>query len=328
MVLGAGVVTVIYGSGSGLTASGEQVWSQATTGIQGQPEFDDEFGWALAAGDFDGDGFTDLGIGVDEEDVSGHVEAGAVSVIYGSGSGLTATGDDVWTQDGLEGQPETGDLFGWALAAGDFDGDGYSDLGIGAIQESVVGHTNVGSVNVIYGSGSGLTANGDDLWSQDSDGLQGQPEVHDFFGWALTAGDFDGDGYADLGVGAPFEDVAGTIDVGVVNVIYGSGRGLTIIGDDVWSQETLGILGQLELGDDFGSALGVGDFDGDGYSDLVVGTPNEDVVGHTDAGSVNVIYGSGSGLTINGDDLWSQHSDGIQSQPESDDRFGDAVRSG
>ncbi len=52
------------------------------------------------------------------------------------------------------------------------------------------------------------------------------------------------------------------------------------------------------------------------------------MVGHTNAGSVNVIYGSGSGLTITGDDLWSQHTDGIHSQPESDDRFGDAFGSG
>src|SRR6185503_13408667 len=87
----------------------------------------------VAKGDFNGDGFADLAIGVPEEDTGGAEDAGAVNVIYGSASGLTATDPNVpapqfWSQNstGISGASEAGDRFGAALASGDFNGDGFS----------------------------------------------------------------------------------------------------------------------------------------------------------------------------------------------------------
>ena len=101
-----GVVNIIYGSqGSGLSATGNQVWHQDSPGILGVAEKFDRFSYRdVATGDFDGDGFDDLVVGIPEEDLQIDQEniedTGVVNVIYGSqGSGLSATGNQVWHQD-------------------------------------------------------------------------------------------------------------------------------------------------------------------------------------------------------------------------------------
>src|SRR5262245_7680398 len=76
--------------------------------------------------DFNGDGFSDLAVGVSGENNN----AGAVNVIYGSASGLTSTGNQVWTENSLGETSSAGDRFGISLAAGDFDNDGFADLAI------------------------------------------------------------------------------------------------------------------------------------------------------------------------------------------------------
>src|SRR4051794_12177712 len=86
--------------------------------------------------------------------------------------------------------------------------------------------------------------------------------------------DFDGDGFADLAVGVPGEDIGFRSGAGAVNVIYGSATGLTEVGDQFWAQESVGVPGASEPGDHFGSPAS-GDFDGDGYADLAVGVPGE-----------------------------------------------------
>src|SRR5207247_449249 len=99
-----------------------QIWHQGSPGVWGEVEPDDAFGSALAAGDFNGDGYTDLAIGVPGESVNGRPGAGAVNVLYGSRYGLTAAGNQIWTEEslGLDAS-EKGDHFGASLAVGDFD---------------------------------------------------------------------------------------------------------------------------------------------------------------------------------------------------------------
>ncbi|MEO7117691.1 MAG: VCBS repeat-containing protein [Candidatus Limnocylindrales bacterium] len=114
--------------------------------------------------------------------------------------------------------------------------------------------------------------------------------------------DFNGDGYADLAIGVPYDSVGGAAGAGVVNVIYGSSTGLVADGDQVWSQAVVaGVGGQgAESADHFGRSLATGDFDDDGYGDLAVGVPGEDFGGMTDAGIIQVIYGSPTGLIAAG----------------------------
>ena len=135
--------------------------------------------------DFNGDGFDDLAIGVPAEGVGGAALAGAVNILYGGTGGLAGT-NQLLTQ----GNPEPVDLFGFAVAKGDFNADGFTDLAVGAPKEGVGTAALAGAVNVFYGSVDGLPAT-----SQVR--LQGNPEDSDQFGFALDAGLFNDDDVMD-----------------------------------------------------------------------------------------------------------------------------------
>lgn len=339
-VVDAGAVNVIYGSAAGLDPSSppDQIWHQNSTDVEDVAETGDRFGTRLAVGRFDDDAIDDLAIATPFEDVGTVVDAGAVNVIHGSAGGLSASGgpegtpDQLWSQDsaGIEDSAEAGDLFGWDLAAADFNGDGYADLASSVYVESVGSVAQAGAVHVIHGSGDGLsaTATPDQLWSQDSPGVEDVAEPGDRFGVRLAVGRLNGDAYADLVVSAPYEDTGtrAVVDAGAVHVIHGSSAGLsaTFVPDQLWTQGSAGVDDVAEANDQFGLRVEVGGFNGDGYDDLAVGVPYEDVGTIVDAGAVNVINGTGSGLTaLFGDDqLWTQNSAAIEDASEAGDLFG------
>jgi FG-GAP repeat protein len=339
-VVDAGAVNVMYGSASGLQADApdDQFWNQDSPGVAGTAETGDQFGFAMGEGDFNADGFTDLAIGVSYEDLGTITRAGGVNVLYGSSSGLQVVNpaDQFWTQDtpGVEDTSEPFDGFSRALVAADFNADGYADLAIGVPREDVGDIAHAGSVNVLYGTAAGLQADSpdDQFWTQDSTDVQDQSEPGDVFGRHLAAGDFNGDGVADLAVGAPFEDIGTVNSAGGLNVLYGSSSGLQA--DDpanqFGSQGSNGVQDQAEAGDLFARALNAGDFNGDGYDDLAIGVRREDVGTVTDAGAVAVVYGSAEGLQANlpDDQFWSQGSNGVQDRPEAGDQFGFHLNSG
>jgi hypothetical protein len=192
------------------------------------------------------------------------------------------------------GTPEAYDFFGSALASGDFDGNGFSDLAIGVQGEDVGGATNTGAVNVIY---SGDYAPGDQFWSQ-GEGLEGAVEDYDHFGQSLAAGDFNGDGRDDLAVGVPDEDVGSPRqnDAGAVNIIYSSTNGLTSVGDQILTENNIFGSGSAQAGARFGFALAAGKFTGGSLEHLAIGAPFRDVVlaggvqSAIDAGHVVVVF--------------------------------------
>ncbi len=120
-----------------------------------------------------------------------------------------------------------------------------------------VGTTAAGAVNVIYGSGGGLTSTGNQVWTQNSAGVLDSAEAADSFGAAVAAGDVDRSGDADLAIGAPLESVGAAGGAGALNMLYGSGGGLTSTGNQLWSQDTPNVLDQAETGDQFGAAMGL-----------------------------------------------------------------------
>ena len=136
------------------------------------------------------------------------------------------------------------------MAIGDFDGDGSGDLGIGArgAMPCAEGCRGAGTVTVIYGSPSGLSAAGNQLWSEASPGIPGSAEPDDGFGSAVAAADFDGNGRDDLAVGVPAEDPSrfvdkGGIGAGAVYVLYGTASGIRARGAQRWTQTVPGCPG-------------------------------------------------------------------------------------
>jgi hypothetical protein len=321
---GAGAVNILYGAAAGLTGSGSQQFTQDSAGVPGTADANDHFGAALAAGDFDDDGFADLTVGVPGETLGSIPGAGAVNVLYGAAVGLAGSGSQQFTQDsaGVPGTAEAEDGFGGALAAGDFDDDGFADLAVGVPGEDLGSINAAGAVNVLYGSAAGLTGSGSQQFTQDSPASPGTAAPFDFFGASLAAGDLDGDGFSDLAVGVPREVVGAIQIAGAVNILYGAAAGLTTGGSQLFSQASPGVPDAAELGDRFGDRLASGDFDNDGFVDLAVGVPDEAVGTIIAAGATNILYGSAAGLTGSGSQFFTQDSPGVPGVAEEVDIFG------
>ena len=324
-----GAVHVLYGSAAGLSVERSQYWTQASPGVHGSNEADDRFGISLAAGDLGRGDYADLVIGAPFETVGTRQGAGAVTVLYGSSGGLSATGSQLWTQDsaGIRDQAEKYDQFGRSLAIGDFNGVGPADLAIGAPYETLGGIQGAGGVAIFYGSAVGLTAMGNQFLGQGTSGITGGPEDEDAFGYTLVAGHFTGRAYADLAVFILNEFGAR----GAVQVLHGTSAGLSATGNQLWSDDTPGLPDVR--GDDgrFGEPLTAANFgrdpSGGAYDDLALGNgafgggPNQ-------SGTVLVLYGGPAGLRVEGHQSWSQRSPGVPGVAESFDAFGAGLGAG
>ena len=273
--------------------------------------------------------FGSLAVGASYKNVDTVIQAGTVNIIRGSTTGLSSANNRLWNQnsDGMQGETGSGDYFGSSLASGDFNNDGYMDLAVGVAGDTVDGVSWAGAVSVIYGTAGGLHSANNQLWSQNSDGIADIAEEEDFFGRSLATGDFNNDGFADLAIGTPYEDIEAIVNGGAVNIIYGSEAGLDSANNQLWHQDSEGIEGAPETTDHFGSSLITGDFNNDGFTDLAIGVPIEAIGSIAEAGAVNVIYGSEAGLSNTNNQMWHQNSDGIKGGAEAGDHFGRSLAS-
>ena len=274
-----------------LSTAGNVLLTQSTYGQD--VTAGDRFGSEFAVGDFNSDGIDDVAIAASFEKISTTDNAGAVTVVIGTGTGLSTT-TSIYIHQNSPNVPddvETGDEFGWALAACDFNGDTFDDLAIGVPGENdpLDADTDVGAVHVLYAVASG-PAGGDDFFFQpDINGYAS--EQSDRFGDTLACGDFDNDGFDDLAIGSPFENWVTDTNTGFVDVIYGSSSGLNTADTDFFRQG-LTDLGTIEPFDYFGSSMTVGDLNDDDFDDLVIGSVGE----NTFNGAAHIINGSASGL--------------------------------
>jgi len=343
-----GAVHVLYGTARGLTATGNQYWHRDSPGIPGEPGDPDNFGTALACGDFDKDGYSDLAIGASGACASAlncafAERGGVVHVLYGSDSGLTSQGNQVLS-------PNRPGQFGEALAAGDFNGDGFSDLAIGAPNEALPGTTDFtgqGAVHILYGGTSGLSADNKQFFHQDTPEIPGTASRSERFGLQLEAANFGRDTNANC-----FDDLVISVDenpgtsnltqqAGAVHVLYGSSSGLMASGSQFFHQNSPGMPGEAGGLDHFGASLAAGIFGGvtsvcgEKLSDLAIGIPGEDFVFTSGlvrlisrAGAIQILYATNNGLTTAGNQYWHQSTPGIADTRENFDEFGSALATG
>ena len=285
---GEGAAFAFHGSAAGLSATPDWTSEGDQAGAR--------YGFSVStAGDVDGDGYSDVIVGSLTWDGAQN-SAGAAFVFHGSAAGLSATHD--WMAEGNS----TGVQFGQSVStAGDIDGDGYSDIIVGAPWDSN-GQANEGRAFVYHGSAAGLPAA--PAWTGESNQAGARFGVS-----ASCAGDVNGDGYGDVIVGADGYDLGAGLDRGRAYVFHGSAAGLSAGAN--WTAD----------GDQDGGALGgavgpAGDVNGDGYSDVMVGAPLQDDDAD-DGGFVWVYRGSSSGIQI--PHIWAEFG------PDEDGHFGSSV---
>lgn len=273
----AGSVTVFHGGAGRFSSTRSTVLHGVLTGAH----LDDGFGSQLAVGNVDGERGTDLVVGSRGAPVEdGDGQAGALTVCPGGTS---------CTQ--LSSSPAYAGLA--SLGVGNVSGSARPEIVLGVVHGPDADRPDGGSLYTLSLSGKGAaSAASATRLTQDSKGVPGKDVRGNAFGGAIAVGDVDEDGYADLVVGSPGEAVGRHRAAGRVTVVYGGKHGYRTSGDKAFAQNTKGVPGTPEKGDELGSAVALSDTNADGHLDLAVGTPGEN-----GSGVVTSLTGAGKVLS-------------------------------
>ncbi|GGZ25413.1 hypothetical protein GCM10010387_18680 [Streptomyces inusitatus] len=355
----AGYVAVLYGSKSGLKTSGKQVLRQGKGGIPGVVEKGDEFGGTLASADLDRDGYADLVIGATRDNL--HPAPGTaddLTVVWGSAKGLgrgaTPAGTTGGSPEGMGSVLVAGDFNGDGrpdLAGGSGrKGDLTVWHGPFSKNGTPAGKTRVRSNNtrdvryIALETGDvnkdgrtdilGLHENDDPYsselvhWKGTAKGPAAPQAVKDskgksVYGRSLDVGDVNKDGFRDVVVGNIYSGhIRKGIKGGTVTYLPGSAKGVSGAKGSVFHLDSPGIPGSPEDDGDFGSAVSVGDLDGDSYGDIVIGVSERYADIRVGSGSVVALRGTKSGPTATKAKEFTQNTPGMPGTSETRDHFG------
>lgn len=335
----SGGVGLVYG-GKAVLGTKTQLLHRGLSWAPGPPAGSQYFGRAVAAADFNGDGYSDIAIcshlAYDED---------RLTLGFGGSTGLWR-GYDV-PLPAQENACRT-------LAAGDFNDDGYADLVLAGKGLQVVygaawltqppkkivrigptlwtGEPSVGDVNgdgiddLVTGSSSPGVGYDTSirLYKGTATGLPAESDqAFPQAGFYTTAlGDIDDDGHADLVAGDSSQDRAGKAGAGVVRLWWGAASGIDTARQTVdLAQDLPGVPGEVAVGDAFGYEVALGDVDGDKHADVAV-TALENPSNRADAGTVTVIRGAKTGWNLTKPSYLSQDSPGVPGTAAADDQFG------
>jgi hypothetical protein len=307
----AGRSYVVFGKGSSSAVELSAV--AAGTGgfvINGQGASDASGISVSGAGDVNGDGLADLIVGANKSDPGATpvVDAGRSYVVFGKGSSSAVELSAIATGTGgfvVNGQC-TLDQSGFSVSsAGDVNGDGLADLIVGAPlgDPGTTARADAGRSYVVFGTTAGTAINLSAVAAGTGGFVVNGQGASDNSGWSVAgAGDVNGDGLADLIVGAPKSDPGATplADAGRSYVVFGRSAGAAVELSAV-AAGTGGFVinGQCASDNSGWSVAGAGDINGDGLADLIVGAKAGDPTAGADAGRSYVVFGQTSGAAVN-----------------------------
>ncbi|GHH23611.1 FG-GAP repeat domain-containing protein [Streptomyces lanatus] len=242
---------IVSGTQAETYDNGTFVYQGAASGLA-RKTFIKNGAYELAAvGDLNGDGYADVVTSTYGDDGTTSL-GGSLNAYLGSADGLRTRPQTTITQDtpGVPGSDEEGDWFGNALSIADINRDGYADVAVGTLHETIGTAKIAGSVTVLRGSATGLTATGAQSFTQNTSGVPGTAESADRFGASVRLSDLTGDGRADLSIGADGENHP----AGAIYSLRGAATGVTTTKATSFGPGSLGLptgylrLGQVMLG--------------------------------------------------------------------------------
>jgi hypothetical protein len=268
--------------------------------IAGERDTDFSGNSAAGAGDVNGDGLADLIVGANGAAARGVFDSGRSYVIFGRTQTTPVALSDVAAGSGgfvINGQCQSDSSGTRVASAGDMNGDGLADVIVGAVQADPPAGSSGGRSYVVFGKSSTAAV---DLSSivQGLGGfvINGQ-SAGDWSGWrAALAGDVNGDGLADLVIGAFFADPPAGTSAGRVYLVYGKADTAAVDLSRVAAGTGGFVINGQSAGDGAGrGAAAAGDVNGDGLADLIVGSSDASPGGVTNAGRGHVIFGATTG---------------------------------
>jgi hypothetical protein len=315
-----GAVFIMFLNRNGTVKSYQEI-SEGTGGFTGDLNSIDFGGQVGNIGDLDGDGITDIAIGV-RTDSDGGNSSGAIWILFLNRDGTVKANQKISaTQGGMNGAIDAGDWFGEVCVSplGDFDGDGIPDICAGARSDDD-GGTNRGAVYILLLNRNG-TVKAYHKISSTSGGFTGNLEDRDVFGDETESlGDLDGDGVPDIAAMAKGDDDGGLTDAGAVWILFMNSNG-TVKAHQKISATQGGFTDTLRSYDAFGEAIvNMGDLDGDGVTDIGVGADYHND-GGADTGAMWMLYLNRNG-TIKSQQKISNSTPGFTGVLGTYDNFG------